>query len=230
MRKLKRSSKKKMGFATYNFLQNCKKNVANIIFMIIAFLVTCFFALAIFISKVQIIGNTVSYVNCYSAVTVISGSMEPTLHVGDIAIIKKCDNYKTGDIVTFFTTDEEVYTHRIISNGFDKYKTKGDANNVEDDFIVYKQNVIGKVMFRIPYLGKYIAIISGKIAKYYVFLLIAILLILFSSVIYDIVMFFVTDFTDEEKKVLEEDEYKKYKSKILRKVLIYKIERRMKKG
>lgn len=230
MKKIKRSKKRKMSFAAYSFLQSCRKNASSIIFVLIAFLISCFFALAIFISKVQIIDNTVSYVNGYSAVTVISGSMEPTLHVGDIAIIKKCDSYTNGDIITFFTEDEQIYTHRIVSDGYGKFKTQGDANNTMDDFIVYEPNIVGKVMFKIPFLGKFIATVAGKIAGCYMFLLVLVIFILFSSVIYDIVIFFVTDFTDEEKKVLEEDEYKKYKSKILRKVLIYKIEKKMKKG
>lgn len=91
--------------------------------------------------------------------TVLSGSMEPTIHTGSIVIIKPSSEYKTGDIITFGknTKTDIPTTHRVIGeraqDGSIVYSTKGDANNAEDSKEVPKEEIIGKVLFSIPYLG-----------------------------------------------------------------------------
>jgi signal peptidase len=71
----------------------------------------------------------------YAQVMVVSGSMEPTLLVGDLLIIHEQDSYKLGDIITY-RRDGNLYTHRvveIIQNGDIEYITRGDFNNVNDE-------------------------------------------------------------------------------------------------
>lgn len=91
-----------------------------------------------------------------------SGSMTPTINVGDAIIIDKItteemSKLKVGDILVF-RANRSMYTHRIINIEVrnDEYyiSTKGDRKgNVVDDWIVKSKDVIGTVKFRIPYVG-----------------------------------------------------------------------------
>ena len=94
--------------------------------------------------------------------TVLSGSMEPTYHVGSLIYVKKVDplTLKEGDPVTFMVNQNTVATHRIIEVIPDesdpsvmRYRTKGDNNETPDGEAVHSKNVIGKPIFTIPYLG-----------------------------------------------------------------------------
>ena len=95
----------------------------------------------------------------FQARIVQSGSMEPAIQTGSVVIIKPEKNYKIGDIITFgkATKFKEPVTHRIhdikIVDGNPIYITKGDANNAPDQKEIQKREIIGKVLFHIPYLG-----------------------------------------------------------------------------
>lgn len=80
-----------------------------------------------------------------------SGSMEPTLKVNDIILIKKENEYYVDDIITFKDSNE-IVTHRIIDINKEKITTKGDANNKEDKPIT-KNLIIGKLVFKFRIFG-----------------------------------------------------------------------------
>lgn len=88
-----------------------------------------------------------------------SGSMEPTIKTGSLAVIRPNDTYKEGDIITFGkdTKKNVPTTHRIIAtrveSGITIYTVKGDANNSPDPTEVRQSEIIGKVIFSVPYLG-----------------------------------------------------------------------------
>jgi len=88
-----------------------------------------------------------------------SGSMEPTIKTGALAVIKPSDSYQVGDIITFGkdTKTEVPTTHRItanrVENGVMVYTTKGDANEDKDTREVRQSEIIGKTLFSVPYLG-----------------------------------------------------------------------------
>jgi signal peptidase len=111
-----------------------------------------FVALLLIVSTFPITGNI-------KMLSVLSGSMEPTIHTGSVVIIRPESSYKVGDVITFGqnTKTDIPTTHRIaemkIVEGSAIYKTKGDANNVEDSTETPAKEVIGKVLFSIPYLG-----------------------------------------------------------------------------
>lgn len=88
----------------------------------------------------------------YAPVDVLTGSMEPVFSPGDVIIIEKNADYGKNDIVTY-TDESTLITHRIIYKTEDGYITKGDANNVADDELVKKSQIIGKYLFTIPYVG-----------------------------------------------------------------------------
>lgn len=88
---------------------------------------------------------------------IVSGSMQPKLQIGDIVIVKNYQNYKVGDIVTYRENDN-IVTHRIVHINKDKeqndiYFTKGDNNNAEDNIMIQKNDIIGKVVKKIPKVG-----------------------------------------------------------------------------
>ena len=80
-----------------------------------------------------------------------SGSMEPTLKVNDLIIIKEQKNYKKDDIVTFVDGNTYV-THRVVSVDGDTIITRGDANNTDDDPIS-KDIIVGKLIYRFKAVG-----------------------------------------------------------------------------
>lgn len=91
-------------------------------------------------------------------VAVATGSMEKELNVGDIVIIKKCNanDINVGDIIEY---KMEGYTviHRVIekkqTKGEYSFITKGDNNGNPDKEPVKEDQLIGKVIFKIRYLG-----------------------------------------------------------------------------
>lgn len=101
----------------------------------------------------------------YRWLTVLSGSMEPILYPGDLIIDKKVDTseLKVGDIVTYMYGDNFLATHRVIEVNKDSnsFKTKGDNNNAPDETNVPAKMIVGKYMFRIPYLGFAIQKLKG---------------------------------------------------------------------
>ena len=91
-------------------------------------------------------------------VAIASGSMEKELYTGDIAIIKKCsaNDVEVGDIIEY---QMEGYTviHRIMEKKQKKgeyfFVTKGDNNDTKDEKEVSESQLIGKVIFKVKYLG-----------------------------------------------------------------------------
>lgn len=91
-----------------------------------------------------------------TGVTVISGSMEPEISVGDYVIIKKPnkEDIQKGTIITF-EQDGVLVTHRVesvVSDGV--YSTKGDANNTVDSKLVKFENILGISTLVVPKFGK----------------------------------------------------------------------------
>lgn len=100
----------------------------------------------------------------YRYYTVLTGSMSPTYKVGDMIFVKLSNDSEisVGDVITFNPSqDSDAYlTHRVSEKlenyegtGTTCYRTKGDANDVGDSFLIDSSRVIGKVTFSIPGLG-----------------------------------------------------------------------------
>lgn len=92
----------------------------------------------------------------FTGVTVISGSMEPEISVGDYVIIKKPkkEDIQKGTIITF-EQDGVLVTHRVesvVNDGV--YSTKGDANNTVDSQLVKFENILGTSALVVPKFGK----------------------------------------------------------------------------
>lgn len=83
-----------------------------------------------------------------------SGSMMPEIKTEEIVVLWKSKEYKQNDIVTYKVDDSYYVTHRIIQITPDGYITKGDFNNTQDETIVKKEQIQGKVIFHSQILGK----------------------------------------------------------------------------
>lgn len=148
------------------------KKIWNIISGILVAIVVIF---AIALAGVRLVG--------LQAFSVLSGSMEPTYHTGSLIYVKKVDpmTLESGDVITFMLDEDTLATHRIVEVVPDeedasviRFRTKGDANDVEDGGLVHYKNVVGTPVFTIPRLGyvanyiqhppgTYIAISAGAI-------------------------------------------------------------------
>lgn len=122
--------------------------------------------------------------------TVLSGSMEPTYHVGSLIYVKDVNPFEleAGDVITFMLDEDTVATHRIVEvvpdeedSSVIRFRTKGDANDAVDGSLVHYKNVLGSPIFTIPKLGyvanyiqnppgTYVAISAGAILLLLVFL------------------------------------------------------------
>lgn len=111
---------------------------------------------------VALLAGTVPSFLGYESFVVLSGSMEPTIHVGDLAVVApvKPTDLMVGDIITYRTTQapDVLVTHRLTAIGEDdqgrlSFNTKGDANQVEDQVAVTQNAVLGRVAYAIPLVG-----------------------------------------------------------------------------
>ena len=84
---------------------------------------------------------------------VMTGSMEPTLRVNDLVVVKKMSEYNVGDIVVY-QQGNQLIIHKIIEKNDEEatITTKGDANNIDDGQIPVSA-VKGKYVFRVPFVG-----------------------------------------------------------------------------
>lgn len=88
----------------------------------------------------------------YTFFEVKSGSMEPTLHINDVILIKVTkENLQEKDIIAFYD-GKDFITHRIIFVDGDVITVKGDNNNTMDKPI-QRDQVIGKLVKVFGHLG-----------------------------------------------------------------------------
>lgn len=117
--------------------------IANIVIVILILIVV--------LSLVSNVKGKNNYVLDYFSLKVLSGSMEPDIKVGDVVVVKKVDgtDVKAGDVVTYKIGNDVYVTHRVIEvveeDGKFLFKTKGDANNKEDDGLIKEEDLVGKL-------------------------------------------------------------------------------------
>ena len=104
----------------------------------------------------------------YEVFNVESGSMEPTIPVGSAIYVKKidADQIVDGDIIAFRSGDS-IIMHRVIDNFIVEryFKTKGDANEIEDLAEVPYSDLVGIVERSYPALGEIMVLLASGIGK-----------------------------------------------------------------
>lgn len=97
--------------------------------------------------------------------TVLSGSMEPTIGTGSAVIAEPvtgredAERIKVGDVVTFmpYPDDPTLITHRVTavtaSTAGPMFTTQGDALEQADDWAVTTTQLRGLVRYHVPLMG-----------------------------------------------------------------------------
>lgn len=183
------------------------KIISGAIFVILMMLIVI---ILVYIVKIKFLANKSRLgevrTNFY---TILTQSMYPEIKAGDIVITYKNKNnkYNTGNIITFTTNNSNItITHRIIEiyevNGKRTYKTKGDNNNTADMTTVPAENVIGRVVFKIPkagYIQQFMVTKTGWI--------VVVVIPCLGIIIYDILkMFKVASKKKKQKKLVETED------------------------
>lgn len=147
------------------------QNILSIIgkllyYTVIVFVCAIVVFLIYYIISAQIHANDEDYKPPVSIYTIVSPSMTPNINVYDVVINTKVNNPKdiqVGDIITYksaaATSEGMTITHRVIEvaqlpDGTYEYMTQGDNNGEPDSLYVTFDNIIGKEVLIIPYLGK----------------------------------------------------------------------------
>jgi len=129
------------------------------------------------------------YTAPFGLYTIISPSMEPNVSVYDVVVAVDSDvsKIKVGDVITFISTWDMNYgvnvTHRVVAiskneNGEYQLTTKGDNNNTPDGSYVTQNNLIGKVVGRVPQLGRLQFFLATKMGWFIVVFIPALLIII----------------------------------------------------
>ncbi len=131
----------------------------------------------------------------YMALRITTGSMTPTYGVDTLIFVKETDpsEIKVDDVISFYSSDPAldgaVNTHRVVSiektdRGY-SYVTKGDANNVVDNYDVDSKYLLGKVVGSSLALGKLVRLISNPLI-FIPIILIPLAIILISNLVHTI--------------------------------------------
>lgn len=143
---------------------------------------------------------------------VLSGSMETSIHTGDVVFVKMVDTdtLNTGDVIAFRNEADKVTTHRIIEvvreNGQKYFKTKGDANNAEDSNLVAMSDVEGIYIGRIGGMGNFLMFMQQPIG---------LAVVLLAVLVVGLIWLYFVNKRDEKKFAVEDEqerrEFEEYK-------------------
>jgi len=91
---------------------------------------------------------------------IATGSMTPNINIGDVVFVQKVNpaDIKLHDIIEYKSkTDNISIVHRVIEiekkQGGLYFITKGDNNISNDANPVFQDQVVGKVIYRMPVIG-----------------------------------------------------------------------------
>lgn len=156
------------------------KTILSAILLVITFV----FIVVLIFTRVQ--GKT-PQVFGYQILRISSGSMSPELEVGDVILSKRVKDVKTlevGDVITyrgeFGSYADKNITHKVVVkpyevNGRLYLQTQGVANSYIDPEVSEEQ-VIGKMVCVVPFLG---SIFSFFMTKWGLIIVLAFLALLF---------------------------------------------------
>ena len=136
-------------------MNKIKKYISKIFELILnLLLIIVFVALVIggyYSIQINVFHNDYANLFGYTFFEVATGSMYPTIEVGDIVVVNITKDVKENDIIVY-KDGENFITHRLIKKNDEEFITKGDANNTED--LPIRENVIlGKVVNKISHIG-----------------------------------------------------------------------------
>ncbi|MBI2238937.1 MAG: signal peptidase I [Actinobacteria bacterium] len=121
----------------------------------------------------MLLSITLPYLFGYRSLTVLSGSMEPTLHTGDVVVVEEISplDVKIGDVVSFRDPADEtrIITHRVrsmqVEEGTVRFVTKGDSNTGVEHWKVSADGTVGRVGYHVWRLGYALFWIRGRYGR-----------------------------------------------------------------
>jgi signal peptidase len=111
----------------------------------------------------QSLGGKVAYVK------VDGHSMDPTFHLGDLALVERQPSYRVGDPVAYRIPKGEfgagaLVIHRLVGgDGVHGYVTKGDNRNIKDEWHPRDSDIVGRVRFDIPRAGAWLGTLTRPV-------------------------------------------------------------------
>ncbi|MDR1791632.1 MAG: signal peptidase I [Propionibacteriaceae bacterium] len=127
-------------------------------------------ALALSLTALAVAAAAVPALRGGQALTVLTGSMEPTFSPGDRIITEAVtpDDVQVGDIISYLPNpdDPELITHRVIgmrlgADGETTFVMQGDANNAVDPIVQGKQ-IRYRYLYHIPFMGYIVDQVGGQ--------------------------------------------------------------------
>lgn len=145
-------------------------NVFKIVLCVLMVLfIICFCSI---VYQKKVLKNDMPNLFGYTGGTIVSGSMEPTIKIGDYVVVNVNKEYKVGDVVMFKRGNAYI-AHRVLEIHDDYIITKGD-NNETEDVEIPKNTVIGPVVNVFKGIGSFLMLIS----RYKILVLIIVVLII----------------------------------------------------
>jgi len=96
----------------------------------------------------------------FKSVVVLTDSMEPMISPFSLVIVSPESDIRIGDVILYeveLSKKKYKVVHRVIDikekKGQIVYITKGDNRRYADAWYVNRENIIGKLLFSLPYVG-----------------------------------------------------------------------------
>ena len=181
----------------------------------------------------QLNANNENYHPLISVYTIVSPSMTPVIDVYDVVVnvrVKRAEHIEIGDIITYKSksslSEGMTITHRVVgidkqSNGNIRFITQGDNNSEPDANYVEFEDVIGREIFVIPWLGNLQFLLSSY--KGWIFLLLIPIALILIKDIFKLIDLFglnsrvnkvIAEEVDKEKQRLEEERKQEIKERL----------------
>ena len=187
------------------------KGIKRLLSILVTIILTLILAYNVYnMFCVKVLNQDIATINGYGVLEVVSGSMEPTIHVGDMIIIDTKNKYfQEDDIITFYDKQGSFVTHRIIELDGKVMVTKGDNNDSQDDE-TSTDKIVGKYVTKLNGVGRILQAFKSPLTLVMI-LIVGLLVCIFVS----------TDengnpvVTEEEKELEEFRKYKEAQAKSL---------------
>ena len=89
-------------------------------------------------------------------IIVVGASMEPALHSGDLAVVRRQAEYAPGDVVAF-NVEGGTVIHRVVGGDAQEgYVVQGDNKNGPDLWRPTPDNIVGRMWFHVPGGGEWL--------------------------------------------------------------------------
>lgn len=155
--------------------------------ILLAFLIMLLSINLIMLYHKNVMKEEIPRIGNISVFNIVSKSMEDTINVNDLIVIKQCkeNELQKGDIITYKKEDGTIVTHRIVGiskeGGQNLYTTKGDNNEIEDSEPIKHSQVYGKFLFKISNAGNIVEALQENNGLISIALIIIIFIILKNS-------------------------------------------------